>query len=163
MYEFTLCDSIMCLCVAGSKLFMLSKSVSCVLVRGVKSAQTVQSCTECVLVWWMWSQLIFWLSPEVKGWHNRLKLHKTVSMRSQKQTMQCQPYSSSVRGQEVVSSLAPHQQLTIYMFTEEAAACLSRVSTHEHEHWEDCLCAQSLLKKRVFGHIIICPSYIISK
>lgn len=106
------------------QLIMLSKSVSCILVCGIKSAQTVQSCTECVHFWWMWSQLIFSLLPEVIVWHNWLKIHRTVSMQSQKQTMQCQPYSNSVQGQEVVSSLAPHQQLTIYMFTEEAAVCI---------------------------------------
>ena len=35
------------------------------------------------------------------------------------------------------------------------ARSITRVSTHEHEHWEDCLCTQSLLKKKVFGQLTL--------
>ena len=36
-----------------------------------------------------------------------------------------------------------------------AARSITRVSTHEHEHWEHCLCTQSLLKTRVFEQLTI--------
>ena len=35
------------------------------------------------------------------------------------------------------------------------ARSITRVSTHEHKHWEHCLCTQSLLK-RVFGQLTFC-------
>ena len=39
------------------------------------------------------------------------------------------------------------------------ARSITRVSTHEHEHWEHCLCTQSLLKRRFWTtHISCCIS-----
>ena len=32
------------------------------------------------------------------------------------------------------------------------ARSITRVSTYEHEHWEHCLCTQSLLKRRFLGN-----------
>ena len=36
--------------------------------------------------------------------------------------------------------------------TWDFARSITRVSTHEHEHWEHCLCTQSLLKRKFLNY-----------